>query len=161
TRYQQQMADRASRRQMWGNLLGAGLTGLGLALGGPAGGTIASGIGKAIGAIGSLFSDERLKMGARPLENALAAVRESPGQPWEGNAGGAARPGPSGPDPGGMAQDVVAAYPEALAADAATGPREVNYGTQDTSMVGLLTHAVRELDAQVDRLEVALIGAPP
>lgn len=161
TRYQQQMADRASKRQMWGNLIGAGLTGLGLALGGPAGGTIASGIGKAIGAIGSLFSDERLKMGARPIENALAAVRAIPGQTWEWNALGQALTGRSGPDAGVMAQDVAAAYPEAVAVDPATGALAVNYGTQDTSMVGLLTQAVRELDAKVNRLEAALLGAPP
>jgi len=140
TRYQQQMADRASKRALWGQLGSSLLTGAGLAIG--------------------ALSDERLKMGARPIENALAAVRAIPGQTWEWNALGQALTGRSGPDAGVMAQDVAAAYPEAVAVDPATGALAVNYGTQDTSMVGLLTQAVRELDAKVNRLEAALVGAP-
>lgn len=140
TRYQQQMADRASKRSLWGQLGSSLLTGAGLAIG--------------------ALSDERLKMGARPIENALAAVRAIPGQTWEWNALGQALTDRSGPDAGVMAQDVAAAYPEAVAADPATGALAVNYGTQDTSMVGLLTQAVRELDAKVNRLEAALVGAP-
>lgn len=153
TRYQQQMANQASKRQMWGNILGAGLGAVGTILGGPIGGAVA-------GWIGNKLSDERLKMGARPIENALAAVRAIPGQTWEWNALGQALTGRSGPDAGVMAQDVAAAYPEAAAVDPATGALAVNYGTQDTSMVGLLTQAVRELDAKVNRLEAALVGAP-
>lgn len=140
TRYQQQMADRASKRSLWGQLGSALLTGAGLAIG--------------------ALSDERLKMGARPIDNALAAVRAIPGQTWEWNALGHALTGRSGPDAGVMAQDVAAAYPDAVAVDPATGALAVNYGTQDTSMVGLLTQAVRELDAKVNRLEAALVGAP-
>src|SRR5690606_23126011 len=144
TRYQQQMADRASKRALWGQLGGALINAI-----------------PAIPGIIAAISDERLKMGARPIENALDAVRAIPGQTWEWNALGQALTGRSGPDAGVMAQDVAAAYPAAVAADPSTAALAVNYGTQDTSMVGLLTQAVRELDAKVNRLEAALIGAPP
>src|SRR5690606_41927813 len=58
-------------------------------------------------------------------------------------------------------QDVARAFPQAAAVDPMTGALGVNYGTEDTSMVGLLTQAVRELDAKVNILEAALLGQAP
>src|SRR5690606_18342989 len=69
--------------------------------------------------------------------------------------------GQVGPDAGVMAQDVARAYPQAATVDPMTGALGVNYGTEDTSMVGLLTQAVRELDAKVNILEAALLGQAP
>ena len=144
TRYQQALADRASKRSMWGNILGGAM----------------AAAGQIIPAI-IMSSDERLKVGAQPIEGALAAVRQIPGQTWEWNRLGQALTGRMGPDAGVMAQDVAAAYPPAAVMDPQTGMLAVNYGTTDTSMVGLLTQAVRELDAKVNRLEAALRGASP
>lgn len=142
TRYQQRAADQASKRSMWGNVLGGLLQ---------AGGTVAA----------AALSDERLKTNASPIPDALGAIREIPGQSWEWNDLGAALTGQVGPDAGVMAQDVARAFPQAAAVDPMTGALGVNYGTEDTSMVGLLTEAVRELDAKVNMLEAALLGQAP
>lgn len=135
TRYQQQQANKASRRSMWGSLGGALLGAAGAAL---------------------FASDERLKQSAAPIEGALSAVREIPGQTWEWNEAGQAL-GMQGPGAGVMAQDVARVAPEAVVQDPATGVLGVNYGG-DPSVTGLLTEAVRELDAKVGMLEQALLG---
>lgn len=169
TRYQQRAADQASKRSMWGNIIGAGLGLVGTALGGPIGSALGGWVGNKLGV--DIFanraegrhgpSDERLKMNASPIADALGVLREIPGQTWEWNDLGAALTGQVGPDAGVMAQDVARAFPQAAAVDPMTGALGVNYGTEDTSMVGLLTQAVRELDAKVNILEAALLGQAP
>lgn len=147
TRHQQQAADRASRRSMWGH--------------------IAGGVASAMGPIGAaalpliFASDERLKTNVSPIEDALGAIREIPGVGWNWNQFGAALTGQTSPDAGVLAQDVARAFPQAAAVDPMTGVMGVNYGTEDTSMVGLLTEAIRELDAKVGMLEAALLGQAP
>jgi hypothetical protein len=48
SREHQRAQDKASKRGMWGSIAGAGLTAAGMALGGPAGGAIGSGLSKAL-----------------------------------------------------------------------------------------------------------------
>lgn len=160
TRYQQRAADQASRRSMWGNIIGSGLGLVGTALGGPIGSALGGWLGNKLG-VTINDSDERLKTNASPIHDALGAVREIPGQSWEWNDLGAALTGQVGPDAGVMAQDVARVFPQATGVNPNTGTLTVDYGTSDTSMVGLLTEAVRELDAKVNMLEAALLGQAP
>ena len=89
--------------------------------------------------VGNVFSDERMKYNVKPIKNPLDKVNRMEGVTyrWKDD---------DDMDAGVIAQDVERAMPEAVSMDDETGMRKVSV----PQMVGVLTEAVKELDAKVE-----------
>lgn len=137
TREQQRLADKASKRSMWG--------------------TIASGIGSIGGAAIIAASDRTLKKKVKRGKKVLPRARRLRGESWEwnekgrkvtGDAKGARRSGV-------MAQDVEAEFPELVSTNPATGTKQVDYG----GLASTLVNAIGELAEEVDELKAGRAGS--
>lgn len=115
--YQQQLADKASKRSMWGQIGGGLLTGAGLAL-----------------------SDERLKKNVKKEKGALKKIGALKGVEWEWKGLAKSLVGDQGTK-GVIAQDVEKVAP-GLVTNHPSGYKQVDY----TGLMGLLVEGVKELD---------------
>jgi hypothetical protein len=89
--------------------------------------------------VGNVFSDEDLKYDIKPIRNPLDKIKRIDGMTfnWKDD---------DSMDAGVIAQDVERAVPNAVSMDEDSGMRKVNV----PQMVGVLTEAVKELDAKVE-----------
>jgi len=88
---------------------------------------------------GNIFSDERMKYNVQPIRNPLDKINRIEGVTYQWKDD-------DDMDAGVIAQDVEDAMPEAVSMDDETGMRKVSV----PQMVGVLTEAVKELDAKVE-----------
>lgn len=89
--------------------------------------------------VGNVFSDERMKTNIQKIRNPLDKINRIEGVTYEWKDNG-------DDDMGVIAQDVEKAMPSAVSMDEDSGMRKVNV----PQMVGMLTEAVKELDAKVE-----------
>lgn len=89
--------------------------------------------------VGNVFSDERMKTNIQKIRNPLDKINRIEGVTYEWKDNG-------DDDMGVIAQDVEEVMPEAVSMDEDSGMRKVNV----PQMVGMLTEAVKELDAKVE-----------
>ena len=89
--------------------------------------------------VGNVFSDERMKYNIKPIRNPLDKINRIEGVTYQWKDD-------DDMDAGVIAQDVERAMPEAVSMDDETGMRKVSV----PQMVGVLTEAVKELDAKVE-----------
>jgi hypothetical protein len=149
TQRAQALTNKASKRQMWGQLGGAALGAAGMVLGGPAGGAIG-------GMVGRQFSDETLKVDVEDEAPVLPRVRRLRGRSWKWNDEGKALTGDGDRRRRGvMAQNVAEEFPDLVARDPASGKLQIDYGTLASTLVA----GLGELAAEVDELKVGRAGA--
>jgi len=149
SKYQQDQLNASSKREQKGNLIGAGINAVGSFLGSPTGGKVLSFAGNALKGI---FSDEEAKEGVEGLRSALDKLKQLEGVLFEYNSQAQGMGAPPGQQAGVIAQDVEQVMPGAVGE--AGGMKTVDY----TAVTGLLTEAVKELEARLAGLESKMGG---